>query len=176
MPSLNNNMARLFTIEQKKYNNLKLKYRINFLKKRKNTYKQKKAENDFYYKLQKAADGQPKAKQQNFNKYHTYLIDPINRSSNILEIKNEILKTNNMQRLLNIQHFYKNFPKIKNFIQRRIEGISYSRKGFPNEINRYSPGRVPIATPLTAEQWARVMLASRGLDKHLMNNILKATL
>ena len=173
MPSLNNNMARLFTIEQKKYNNLKLKYRINFLKKRKNTYKQKKAENDFYYKRQKAGVGRPKAKQQNFNKYHTYLIDPINRSSNILEIKNEILKTNNMQRLLNIQHFYKNFPNIKKFIQNRIEGISYSRKGFPsmNTIKIYSPVRVPIATHLTANQWAQSILASRGLGRNLIRQI-----
>ena len=165
-------MARLFTIEQKKYNKLRLKNRINWLAIRKNTYKQKKAENDFYYKLQKAADGQPKAKQQNFYTYHTYLIDPINRSSNILEIKNEILKTNNMQRLLNIQHFYKNFPNIQKFIQRRIEGISYSRKGFPsmNTIKTHTPGRVR-GSPLTVQQLARSIFASRGLGRNLIRKI-----
>ena len=126
------NMERLFKKQQNEYNKLKLVSRDPWLASRAQKYEQRRADT-----LQR----QPNF---NFNKFHSYLVRNINRSSNNLEknkIKKEISKTNNMQRLLNIQHFYKNFPNIKKFIQHRIEGISYSRKGFPsmNTIKRHTP-------------------------------------
>lgn len=157
------NMKRLFKKQQNQYNKLKLVSRDPWLASRAQKYEQRRADT-----LQRLPNF-------NFPKFHSYLVRNINRSSNNLEknkIKKEISKITNIQSLKNIQHFYKNFPNIKKFIQHRIEGISYSRKGFPsmNTIKRYTPGRVR-GSPLTVQQLARSIFASRGLGPNLIRKI-----